>query len=41
MPIVIDINDERGSSNEMCCQLQPKKTTVLAIHIDLSSAVHY
>ena len=37
MTIAINIKDECGPSNEMCCQLQPKMTkvtnTVLAVAI--------
>ena len=28
MALAVDVIDRRGPSNEMCCQLQPKKTKV-------------
>ena len=46
MVLAVNVIDKRGSSNEMRCQLQPKKTgkAVLSVYIaakDVSASLHY
>ena len=40
IPLVIDAIDECGPSDEMRCQLQPKKTNVLAVYKTVYGTPH-